>query len=408
MRVSRLVIAAVMLCIVMQTVTSRKMKFVALDGGAAGAPTANNGTGGGNCTDRCNGTASNSGPGSYNDTTLINKIANCTTLECKLNATRTGNSGSGDSGVSGSSSGGSVSGGIVCKNDSTLLAILTNYTDKDEDKNRTNTTAINTDYQHKVDTSSGTQVYFTGESGLMKVQAANSSDFVTVKLRKLSDSDGQKAVNFENASWTWVGPTATTRQGIAASVLTTTGTVTIQTLANTTATATFYVEVLTFNETGNFTYGNHTLQVNALSAKISYNITGWPFYNANGSFLYLAVTVNSNKNGLNATNQGVTVGGARVSAPTVAFVDNVQSTVDVFFTTDSDDSSGCQAKLLMVFPQFSSGLYYDPIFSPNDGATTSASNSTTTTTGGKAAVGSYLSFITALLAVPLMLALYQF
>jgi len=292
------------------------------------------------------------------------------------------------------------------KNDSTLISILSNYSDADVNKNRTNTTAIDTDYQRKIESTTGTQVFFTGDSGLMKVQAPNSSDFVAVKLRSLSDSDGQKATKFENASWTWDGPTSTTRQGLACSVLTTSGSVTIETLKGTTATATFYVEVLTFNETGNVTYGDRVLKVDARSVKISYNITGWPFNNDTGnSFLYLAVTVNSNKNGLNASDKGMSVGNARVSAPTVAFVDDVETTVDLFFSTDSDDSSGCQARLLMVFPQFSNGLYYDPIFTPDDGTTT---NGTTTTTTNKGALGSSFSLITALLAVLLMLALYQF
>jgi hypothetical protein len=289
---------------------------------------------------------------------------------------------------------------------------LSNYSDSDDDKNKTNIAAVLTDYQHKVESTAGTQVYFTGDSGLMKVQAAGSSNYVSVKFRKLSDSDGQKATNFENATWSWVGPTTTTFQGLAATVLTASGTVSIDTLKGTTETATFYVEVLSFNETGNFTYGSGVESVDATSVKISYNITGWPFYNASGSFLYLAVTVNSNSNGVNASSSGVNVGNARVSAPTAAYVDDVQSTVDLFVSTDSDDTSGCQAKLLMVFPQFTNTLYYDPIFTP-DGTMPAGSGSNGTTTSPtssptKAAVGSSFSFITALLAVLLMLALNQF
>jgi hypothetical protein len=249
----------------------------------------------------------------------------------------------------------------------------------------------------------------------MKIQAPDSTNYVSIKFRKLADSDGQKANNFENATWEWKGPTSTMRQGLQATVLTATGTVTIDTNKGVRAFAKFHVEVLTFNQSGIFQYGNQSLHVDSTSAKISYNITGWPFASKNGSFLYLAVTVNAPGNGINnsASGQGITIGQASVSAPPLAYADDVPTKIELFYSKDSDDSSGCQGRVLMVFPQFENTLYYDPIISPYEISTetttttaepTSTPSPTTTSSTSKGAMTSSLSMFTALLAVLLMFA----
>jgi len=424
MRVSRLVVLAVAICIVIQVIDARNLKFKTFGSGDLGGSTGTSGSpslspayspsinGGNSPSPSYGGTApSPSMNGGFTPAPTRDDVkpptqaptktpSYCTTIGWCNTATGTPTTGSGGS---------TTPTVTVDRAKEYTTGVLTNYDDKDEDANKTDVTVATVDAQRTVESKDGYKVYFAGESGLMKIQAPDSSNYVSVKFRKLADSDGQKAINFENATWNWEGPTSTIRQGLQATVLTATGFVAIDTNKGIRAYAKFFVEVLTFNQTGSFKYGNDTLFVDTTSAKISYNITGWPFDRENGSFLYLAVTVNSNGRGINNSVSGsaISVGQAIVSAPPLVYADDEPKTMEVFFSKDSDDDTGCQGRVLMVFPQFSNTLYYDPIVSPQEvsGSTTAPTSApTSSTTSSKGAMTSSLSLITALFAVLLMLA----
>jgi len=423
MRVSTVAVICVLICIVLQNVESGKMNFKTLGeignsstggNGTNTYPPTDNRTNSTNSTIGGGGLLNNTGPGTNNtgpggNTTGGEPSKSPTMVQAPTRSPSDGTSGtptaspSLNTGCLGSST--TICSGTDRPKEYTN-GTLSNYTTVDENANKTDTsdTTITQTTQRQVESTTGYDFYFTGDAGLMKIQAPDSTDFVSVKFRKLADSDGQKAENFENASWTWVGPTSTTRQGLQCSVLTATGNVTIDTLDGSRATATFFVEVLTFNETGKFEYGNATLYVDSTSAKISYTITGWPFAKASGSELYLAVTVNSNGNGIttSTSGSGIVVGKASISAPTFAYVDDVATKIDLYYSLDSSDSTGCQGRILMVFPQFSDRLYYDPVVSPTEVSTGSTTN--TNTTSSKGAMTASFSFITALFAVFLMMA----
>jgi hypothetical protein len=363
----------------MQTVSSGRLKFKTFGDSELGSTT---GTSGNPSLAAVSGPGGspNSGPGS-----LSERLANCTTLSCKLNETRVDNSGHG---------------AVDTSTGPSLTTILSNYTETDEDKTRTDVT-VTTNYQQRVTSVLGTDVYFVRNGAFLKVQA-DAVNFVSIKFRKLADSDGQRAVNFNLVSWTWSSATKIT--GAAGSYLewlaiTCYGTVTVQTVKGTFVNVYVYVNVWSaFNASGSLTYGNGTLPVDPTSVKITYEIQGWPFCTTR-SFLYLGVTLNSNKNGIVATGTGLTIGGATVSIPSLVFVDYQPAWVDVFFSKDSDDVFGCQGKLLMVFPHFHTKVFYVSAGTPTTAPTSSR----------KGALGSSsFSLVTALLAVLLMLALNQF
>jgi len=407
MRVSTVVVMFVLICIVLQTVESGKLNFKTL-GDLGNSSSGTNGT-------NTNGTNTVGSPSASPSTNTADTPTRSPSTIFGGEPTKSPTTSSSGTGGSPTAAPSPINTGCLGSATTTCTGdkpkeytngTLSNYTTVDENANKTDTSdaTITQTAQRKVESTTGYDFYFTGESGLMKIQAPDSSNYVSVKFRKLADSDGQRAANFENASWVWEGPTSTTRQGIQCSVLTTTLNVTVVTLDGTSATATVFVEVLTFNETGKFEYGNATLFVDSTSAKISYTITGWPFAKASGSELYLAVTVNTNGNGISAstTGSGIVVGQASISAPTFAYIDDVATKIELYYSLDSDDSTGCQGKILMVFPQFNDRLYYDPVVSPTEVST--GSTSSTNTTSSKGAMTASFSFITALFAVLLMMA----
>jgi hypothetical protein len=406
MRVSRLIALAVVLCIVMQAIDARNLKFKTFGSSDLGGST---------------GTSGNTPPPTTSTTSGGDRSPTQSPSKAPSSTSGGTNTGPGGMTMAPTKSGytmaptrsGTSSGSPVDRPKEYTTGTLSNYTDKDEDSNKTDSTEANRDSQRTIASNTGYDFYFAGQAGLMKIQAPDSSNYVSVKFRKLCDSDGQKADNFENATWKWEGPTSVVRQGLQATVLTATGTITVETLKGIRALAKFHVEVLTFNESGTFQYGNETLFVDSTTAKISYNITGWPFANKNGSFLYLAVTVNAPGNGINssASGQGITIGEASVSAPPLAYADGEATKIDLFFSKDSDDSTGCQGRVLMVFPQFANSLFYDPIISPFEVSTTTTTTTseptsapTSTSSTSKGAMTSSFSMFAALLAVLLMLA----
>jgi hypothetical protein len=235
-----------------------------------------------------------------------------------------------------------------------------------------------------------------GKSGLVKINLPGTSEYLTIKFRGLQDSEGQRAKNFENASWTWAGPTAGTCSGLKCATLTASGSVSVSGKS-----VGVVVTALLFNETGNYAYGNSSVAVDPNSVKFSYNITNWPFSVANGSFLYLALTVSSGGNGVNLTSsgQGFTIGNGVLSTPTFAYVDEKYAPISVKFKTDADDSQGCQAKILFAFPQFAHNVYYDPV--------ASASSTSTAAPSSKAALSARLSILAALLAVIMLFFMHE-
>eukprot|EP00475_Leptophrys_vorax_P025229 TRINITY_DN3527_c0_g1_i1.p2 TRINITY_DN3527_c0_g1~~TRINITY_DN3527_c0_g1_i1.p2 ORF type:complete len:473 (-),score=124.75 TRINITY_DN3527_c0_g1_i1:1613-3031(-) len=317
---------------------------------------------------------------------------------------------------------------------------LTGYNQTTDNKTRIDPNECTRNAQSKVTTSSSVgkvNVDFAGQAGLVQIGLASNtsnstgnssssgnstSQYMAIKFRKLSDSAAQIAQNFDNATWTWAGPTAGNCQGVTCSILTATATLTIQASNGTKVTAGFVVQVQTYNASGFISYGALNSSVDPSCVKFTYNVTNWPFpANSSNSSLYLSLTLASGQQQFNATadKSGIKVGGGLFSTPSFAYLDgsSMPSPVDVLYGVDSEDTNGTQGFVVFKFSQFNGSLYYDPlaysssttavvsttVVGTGDNTTTSAPTAAPTKKG---AVSSSISFVNGIVALLLLLGLF--
>jgi hypothetical protein len=199
-------------------------------------------------------------------------------------------------------------------------------------------------------------ILFAGRSGLIKVKDA-ANQFTVVRFRKLFDSDGQTAKDFEDAVWSWTAPQDVTVDGLkaknfSASLTSSTGGVDSFKLA---------VHGLIFSENGTIDYAGQKLDVYAGAVKISYLVSNWPFKSTNSSLFY-AVTVSSSGRGVYSDNvDTLSIGNGMFNTPTVAILDGKATDIKVRGIVDQDADNGTQVAVIFEFPYFSDSLYYDPI-----------------------------------------------
>jgi hypothetical protein len=205
-------------------------------------------------------------------------------------------------------------------------------------------------------------ILLAGKSGVIKIAAGGR--FTFVKLRKLVDSDGQTAKNFEDADWTWSSAQQVTLSGLSAKNFS-------AKLSTQVASKQVSVELngMIFSQNGTIPYGDGTVDVYEGSVKISYLISNWPFKYDN-STLFLAVTVGSSGRGVNNSRSvgengedrpKISVGDGFFDTPTYALHDNLTLPIKVRFLVDSDSDSGSQAGVIFEFNKFNTSLYYDPV-----------------------------------------------
>jgi hypothetical protein len=204
----------------------------------------------------------------------------------------------------------------------------------------------------------GKDILLAGKSGVIKI-ADPQNKYTIVRFRRLIDSDGQKAKDFEDAEWSWTAPQDTIVGGLKAKNFS-------ASLGNTIGNASVELSVyaIVFDESGTVDYAGQRVQVYPGAVKISYLVNKWPFKSTNSSLFY-AVTLSSSGKGVANSNFTLNVGNGLFNMPPFAIVDGQVKEIKIRYLVDDDSDNGTQAGVIFEFPYFNESLYYDPVSSLN-------------------------------------------
>ncbi len=238
---------------------------------------------------------------------------------------------------------------------------------------------------------------FAGTNGMCKLSAArsgaanqtsNQTNYTIVKFRRLSDCQGQRALNFETASWTWSNPINVTLFNVSCTSVSSAVNATVILVNGTNATVSFNVTAYMFNAAAKIPYGTSSVSVGPNTVKFSYTISNWPFNVSSNCSLYMGLTMASNGNSINQSGYAVNVGTGSFSTAGFGIADNnmsAQVPVSTLSSVDADTGGQVQGEILTVIPQFNSNFFYDPVVSSD---TTTVSTTTSSPTAAPVSSGS--------------------
>jgi hypothetical protein len=211
-------------------------------------------------------------------------------------------------------------------------------------------------------------ILLAGKSGVIKI-ADSANQFTILRFRRLIDSDGQKAKDFEDAEWSWTAPQDVLINGLKAKNFS-------ATLRNTIGTASVQLSVhaIVFAESGTVDYAGQKVEVYPGAVKVSYLVDKWPFKSTNSSLFY-SVTISSSGKGVSNSNSTLTVGNGLFNMPSFAILDGQVKGIKIRYLVDEDSDNGTQSGVIFEFPYFSQSLYYDPVSSLKTESAVLTSNS---------------------------------
>jgi len=227
-------------------------------------------------------------------------------------------------------------------------------------------------------TSDGSLILNNGDS--------NDFNYAAFKLAYAVDSSGNNA-SFNSVSW---NPTTyTTFNGVP--VINQSYEVAYS-IKN--STVLFAIGHYTFQEAGNFSYGNNTYQVAEGATWMFMGCSNWPF-NVSGSSLTFAFQIMASGSGAQ-TNNGqpqalnLGLGNANLTFPSYGMQDGNAQGVNVSYYADSmNGTSAAEVRVSFTnVPKGTSYIYYDPVTSLQDGTGVSLSSSSSSGSTNSAPTGS--------------------